>query len=152
MKADFLDEQQRLNSVLNVINDQTFQLESETLKLRNEVVNTRKHFWDEIKVNTDSFDDFLETVINLRQEAQALAVGESTHHHASKRLAVLHRMKSVPYFGRIDFLEEGFSEQEKIYIGISSLMDASGEDFLIYDWRAPISSVYYDYEPGPKTL
>src|SRR5690606_25723917 len=65
------------------------------------------------------------------------------------RLAVLHRMKSVPYFGRIDFLEEGFSEQEKIYIGISSLMDASGEDFLIYDWRAPISSVYYDYEPGP---
>ncbi|MER2009521.1 MAG: hypothetical protein ABS939_18975, partial [Psychrobacillus sp.] len=77
MKAVFLDEQQRLNSVLNVINDQTFQLESETLKLRNEVVNTRKHFWDEIKVNTDSFDDFLETVINLRQEAQAVAVGES---------------------------------------------------------------------------
>ncbi|WP_339263676.1 RNA polymerase recycling motor HelD [Solibacillus sp. FSL W7-1472] len=149
MKADFLNEQKRLNSVVNVIDDQTLQLESETLKLRNEVVNTRKHFWDEIKVNTDSFDDFLETVINLRQEAQALAVGESTHHHASKRLAVLHRMKSVPYFGRIDFLEEGFSEQEKIYIGISSLMDASGEDFLIYDWRAPISSIYYDYEPGP---
>lgn len=149
MKADFLNEQMRLNSVVDVITDQTLQLEAETLKLRNEVVNTRKHFWDEIKVNTDTFDDFLETVINLRQEAQALAVGESTHNHAAKRLAVLRRMKSVPYFGRIDFLEEGLSEQEKIYIGISSLMDASGEDFLIYDWRAPISSVYYDYEPGP---
>ncbi|MBW4839715.1 MAG: UvrD-helicase domain-containing protein, partial [Paenibacillaceae bacterium] len=27
--------------------------------------------------------------------------------------------------------------------------DPSGERFLIYDWRAPISSVYYDYAPGP---
>ncbi len=149
MNLDFQHEQKRLNGVMNVITDQILQLESETLKLRNEVVNTRKHFWDEIKVNTDTFDDFLETVISLRQEAQALSVGESTHSQAAKRLATLRRMKSVPYFGRIDFLEEGYSEQEQIYIGISSLMDTSREDFLIYDWRAPISSVYYDYEPGP---
>lgn len=142
-------EQERLNNVMNVINDQIQQLESDTLKLRNEVINTRKHFWDEVKVNMDTFDDYLETIINLRQEAQALSVGESTHNHAAKRLATLQRMKSVPYFGRIDFLEDGLTEQEQIYIGISSLMDSSGEDFLIYDWRAPVSSVYYDYEPGP---
>ena len=48
-----------------------------------------------------------------------------------------------------DFIEEGNSTQEQIYIGISSLSDTSGEDFLIYDWRAPVSSVYYDYQPGP---
>ena len=58
-------------------------------------------------------------------------------------------MQEVPYFGRICFLEEGNSTQEQIYIGISSLSDTSGEDFLIYDWRAPVSSVYYDYQPGP---
>ena len=57
-------------------------------------------------------------------------------------------MKDVPYFGRIDFIEEGVSTEEQIYIGISTLADDSGEDFLIYDWRAPISSVYYDYQPG----
>ena len=29
-------------------------------------------------------------------------------------------------------------------------MDEDGENFLIYDWRAPISSMYsYDYAPGP---
>ncbi len=47
-----------------------------------------------------------------------------------------------------DFIEEGNSTQEQIYIGISSLSDTSGENFLIYDWRAPVSSVYYDYQPG----
>ncbi|CAM3940070.1 RNA polymerase recycling motor HelD [Mesobacillus zeae] len=148
MNVDFQQEQKRLNGVMKVITEQILQLESETSELRNEVVNIRKHFWDEIKVNTDTFDDFLETVISLRQEAQALSVSQSTHSRVAKRLATLRRMQTVPYFGRIDFLEEGYAAQEQIYIGISSLMDASGEDFLIYDWRAPISSVYYDYEPG----
>lgn len=100
-------------------------------------------------MNTDTFDDFLETIIGLRQETQVLSVSQSTHRHASKRLATLQRMQEVPYFGRIDFKEEGLSTQDQIYIGISSLTDESGDDFLIYDWRAPISSVYYDYQPGP---
>ncbi|MDV2888314.1 helicase, partial [Alkalihalophilus pseudofirmus] len=81
--------------------------------------------------------------IGLRQEAQALSISQSTHRHASKRLSTLRRMQDAPYFGRIDFIEEGNSTREQVYIGISSLTDESGEHFLIYDWRAPISSVYY---------
>src|SRR5699024_1802850 len=50
--------------------------------------------------------------------------------------------------GRIDFTESPGNMEEQIYIGISSLMDLEEEDFLIYDWRAPISSLYYDYPPG----
>lgn len=149
MHAGFQQEQKRLNGVMDVITGQIHQVESETSALKNEVVNIRKHFWDEVKVNTDTFDDFLETIISLRQETQALSVSQSTYGHAAKRLATLRRMQAVPYFGRIDFTEEGYTAGEQIYIGISSLVDANGEDFLIYDWRAPISSVYYDYEPGP---
>ncbi|EON70882.1 RNA polymerase recycling motor HelD [Lysinibacillus sphaericus] len=149
MNSEFQQEQKRVDNVMETITEQISRLKEETSQRKNEVVNIRKHFWDEIKVNMDTFDDFLETVIGLRQEAQALSVSQSTHKHASKRLSTLHRMQKVPYFGRIDFIEEGMSSQEQIYIGISSLMDKSGEDFLIYDWRSPISSVYYDYQPGP---
>ena len=145
----FQKEQQRVAGVMQLIADQIRDLESETSRRRDEVVKIRKHFWDEIKVNTDTFDDYLETIIGLRQEAQNLAVNESTHRHASKRLSTLRRMREIPYFGRIDFIEEGDSSPEPIYIGISSLTDESGDNFLIYDWRAPISSVYYDYQPGP---
>ncbi|MGN4123546.1 RNA polymerase recycling motor HelD [Lysinibacillus sphaericus] len=149
MNSEFQQEQKRVVNVMETITEQISRLKEETSQRKNEVVNIRKHFWDEIKVNMDTFDDFLETVIGLRQEAQALSVSQSTHKHASKRLSTLRRMQKVPYFGRIDFIEEGMSTQEQIYIGISSLMDKSGEDFLIYDWRSPISSVYYDYQPGP---
>ena len=148
MNSDLQQEQKRVDSVMETIHEEINRLEEETTRRRNEVVHIRKHFWDEIKVNTDSFDDYLETIIGLRQEAQALSVSQSTHRHASKRLSTLRRMQAVPYFGRICFLEEGNSIQEQIYIGISSLSDTSGENFLIYDWRAPVSSVYYDYQPG----
>ena len=149
MDLQFQKEQQRVDNVMQIIANQIRELEEETSRRRDEVVNIRKHFWDEIKVNTDTFDDYLETIIGLRQEAQNLAVNESTHRHASKRLTTLQRMREIPYFGRIDFKEEGISSEEQIYIGISSLTDENGDDFLIYDWRAPISSVYYDYQPGP---
>ncbi|MGM0835251.1 MAG: RNA polymerase recycling motor HelD [Bacillota bacterium] len=148
MNSELQQEQERVDSVMETITKEITSLEEETVRRRNEVVHIRRHFWDEVKVNTDSFDDYLETIIGLRQEAQALSVSQSTHRHAAKRLSTLRRMQENPYFGRIDFIEEGNSTQEEIYIGISSLSDSSGEDFLIYDWRAPVSSVYYDYQPG----
>ena len=142
-------EQKRVDSVIEILVKEINRLEDETGRRKSEVIQTRKNFWDEVKVNTDTFDDYLETIISLRQEAQALSVIQTTHKHASKRLSTLTKMQEIPYFGRIDFLEDGLPATEQIYIGISSLTDASGEDFLIYDWRAPISSVYYDYQPGP---
>ncbi len=149
MNSELKQEQERVDIVMETIVEEINKLEEETGRRKNEVVQARRHFWDEVKVNTDSFDDYLEAIIGLRQEAQALSVMQTTHKHASKRLSTLHRMKEIPYFGRIDLMEEGNSSTDKIYIGIASLSDASGEDFLIYDWRAPVSSVYYDYQPGP---
>ncbi|WP_147535179.1 RNA polymerase recycling motor HelD [Bacillus marasmi] len=149
MSSELSHEQERLLKVIETISEQINHLEDDTGKLRKEVVNIRKHFWDDVKVNIDTFDDYLETIIGLRQQAQALSVSQSTHRHSFNKLSALRRMHASPYFGRIDFKEEGESITEKIYIGISTLTDKSGENFLVYDWRAPISSVYYDYPPGP---
>ncbi|WP_397538541.1 RNA polymerase recycling motor HelD [Rummeliibacillus pycnus] len=151
MNTDLHQEQERLDSVMETIKEQIIKIKDDTGNRRKEVVNLRKHFWDEVKVNTDSFDDYLETIIGLRQQAQNLFVSQSIHRHSFDKLNVLNRMKEIPYFGRIDFLEKGTSEIESIYIGVSTLMDTDGENFLIYDWRAPISSVYYDYSPGPAS-
>ncbi|TQS75066.1 AAA family ATPase [Ornithinibacillus gellani] len=148
MGSEYQMEQQRLDDVLKIIQEQIHKSEEETSERRDEVVNIRKHFWDEVKVNLDSFDDYLETIIGLRQEAQALSVTQSTHRQASKKLATLRRMEKSPYFGRIDFKEKGDADAEEIYIGIGTLTNDSGDQFIIYDWRAPISSVYYDYQPG----
>ena len=54
-----------------------------------------------------------------------------------------------PYFGRIDFWEEGTEGPQPIYLGIHAFEDEKRRENLIYDWRAPISSMFYDFESGP---
>lgn len=150
MTAAFDKEQQRIDRVAATIATQIEKLTEETAHRKEDIVNIRKQFTEEISFNTDdSFDDYLETVLALRQEAVELTVSQSSHRIATKRLEKLKKMKSSPYFGRIDITEEDFPGTDEIYVGTSSLMDDSGEDFLIYDWRAPVASIYYDFEPGP---
>lgn len=60
----------------------------------------------------------------------------------------LRKMLDSPYFGRVDFLFEGEEEPESFYIGIGSFAEKKGGVPLIYDWRAPVSSLFYDYDRG----
>ncbi|MBP3410141.1 MAG: AAA family ATPase [Clostridia bacterium] len=57
------------------------------------------------------------------------------------------RMLMNPFFARVDFIEKGENEIEKIVIGLYSLGDEKGK-LLVHDWRAPVCSLYYDSEPG----
>jgi DNA helicase-2/ATP-dependent DNA helicase PcrA len=54
-----------------------------------------------------------------------------------------------PYFGRFDFHRSGDLNSEPIYIGVHHFRDEVAREILIYDWRAPIASIFYDYEMGP---
>ncbi|MCW3058868.1 MAG: helD, partial [Capsulimonas sp.] len=70
---------------------------------------------------------------------------------AQKASRVLQDQKNEPYFGRFDFQEtEAGAPLETFYIGKASLYDEKNA-FLVYDWRAPVSSVYYRYGVGPAS-
>lgn len=87
-------------------------------------------------------------------EADMVAAGQSINRMAfsgdsavamKRKLMKLHQS---PYFGRIDFSVTP-SEPKTIYIGIYTFFDEGAGKNLIYDWRAPISSMFYDFELGP---
>ena len=59
------------------------------------------------------------------------------------------RMLSSPFFGRVDFRYEDDEEPEIFYIGIGNFAQEDGEMPLIFDWRAPVSGLFYDYDKGP---
>ena len=56
------------------------------------------------------------------------------------------KLKDSPYFARIDFREEQHEEAGIYYIGRFAFQQ-EGEP-LIFDWRAPVSSMFYDCEVG----
>lgn len=55
-----------------------------------------------------------------------------------------------PYFGRIDYLEQGEEINFSLYIGKNGITKNVSE-ILIVDWRAPVSSVYYDSDVGKSS-
>lgn len=77
----------------------------------------------------------LMTVSSLEEQAQA---GLNKNQAALKK----------PYFGRIDYMELKTERPETVYIGKNGIFQ-NKTDVLIADWRAPISSVYYENELGP---
>lgn len=56
----------------------------------------------------------------------------------------LYRSMETPYFSRIDFKRDG--ETNSYYIGLTGV-DRDYEP-VVYDWRAPIANLYYNYGVG----
>ncbi len=56
-----------------------------------------------------------------------------------------------PYFGRIDYMEQGDATNYILYLGKNGVRKNTSEN-LIIDWRAPISSVYYDSDIGESSF
>lgn len=66
---------------------------------------------------------------------------------AVARKRKLLKLSQSPYFGRVDFALPG-KLAAPVYIGMYAFLDEQQRQSLIYDWRAPISSLFYDYELG----
>ncbi|WP_258171214.1 RNA polymerase recycling motor HelD [Paenibacillus sp. R14(2021)] len=146
-------EQRRVDDVVRQIDTRIEALELQTSDTHLEMVDIRKNFWDDVTVNLEDSAEMAETFASLKQQAEILSERERTHRHAAQQLKTLRKLQSSPYFGRIDFRQasEG-APVDQVYLGIASVRDSSDEDYLIYDWRAPIASLYYDYPPGPAEL
>lgn len=82
-------------------------LERYTSAAMKDVVQIRKHFWDDVTVNVDNTEEAIETAASIKQQAELLSEREQSHRHAYQKLKGLQRLQQSPYFGRIDFLEDG---------------------------------------------
>lgn len=148
-EKDWPQEKQRVFRVVKEITNKISSLKSRVKHLKDDVIDIRRDFWEDVTVNIEEMDDKLETEASIKQQAEFLSERERSHGQVSERLDILNRLREKPYFGRIDFKENNEDTTEPIYIGLASVMDENDDNFLVYDWRAPISSMYYDFPPGP---
>lgn len=141
-------EQERLDQVREKLKARIDALEPEVSGLSDQAAEIRRRFWEEVTVNTSTDEEFEETFYTIKQQAAVLSERERRHRLLLQQWRSFNRMLPSPYFGRVDFLEDGLNGSEQIYIGVSSFVDEDGLTFLVYDWRSPIASLYYDHSPG----
>lgn len=80
------------------------------------------------------------------QQALLMQVNAGQEHRQA--LGRFKKMLDSPFFGSVEFLYDGDEEAETFYIGIGNFARERGSIPLIYDWRAPVSGLFYDYDRG----
>ena len=116
-------------------------LERQDLKQQEEgLIQKRREMWEECAHGVNDFDDIVD--MNAYDET----VREGYGHFVRKEQTVrqLEYLKEVPYFGRIDFVENGEHFSEEIYIGRYGFRNKKTREYDVYDWRTPIASMFYD--------
>lgn len=88
-----------------------------------------------------------ESAIQFSQMLQTMQLREREYMNASEQLSKMKILYKSPYFGRIS-IENEEGEHEHLYIGLSTFREPKTDDVLIYDWRAPISSLFYENKVG----
>lgn len=66
---------------------------------------------------------------------------------SATKIANIQKIKEKPYFARIDFKEDKKNTKDKLYIGKIGVTDLDGR-VVVTDWRAPVSTLYYDSNLG----
>jgi DNA helicase-2/ATP-dependent DNA helicase PcrA len=140
-------EKARLDRVIKELEKQLEDGRNAVRNFKKEAIDLQKEMWEEVKCAPTGLTD-LEDATQIWQYQAALSRHARKYRFSYDRVGRLERMVQSPYFGRIDFIEDGEEKAEQIYIGIHNLTVGSTMEVLVYDWRAPISSMFYDFETG----
>ena len=130
-------EKKYLSDTLKIVREKISQLGQELYEKEEKIMEFKKFIWDS---KTDMDKTEMKVMVNASDLEIALATYKSNY------LQKLYRIQNNPYFGFLAFKEE--NEEKNIYIGITHIEDEEQEKILVYDWRSPICSMFYDYEIG----
>ena len=136
-KEEIKKEKKYLDNCINVIKDYLSELGQELYEKEEKSQEFKKYIWDN-KASLDPTE--LKSLMSDNDLEVYLMMQKG------KYFQRLFKIQNSPYFGSIIFEEEN-EPSKNIYLGITHLEDKN-KNYLIYDWRAPISSLFYDYEVG----
>ncbi|MBW6492081.1 MAG: AAA family ATPase [Lentimicrobium sp.] len=132
-------EKEYLKNLLIKVDQKLFKI-NETIKLKSDEVYSMNKHMQEHKTDMDHLEknNMREAIFNFSLQGE----------HSVENRKRLIRLKDTAYFGRIDFKENQTNDRKRIYVGVHNFQDTESNNNLVYDWRAPISSLFYDFELG----
>ena len=135
---EFKDEERYLEKTLETVKSLLSKYVDLSELQDKEIVKHRKFLWD----NRSEFDE-----IEVNENCAQVAIQEKIYAKKVNRIKTLERQLLSPYFARIDFKEKG-EEAESFYIGLATVEKEEDYDFLVFDWRSPVATMFYDFEVG----
>ena len=133
-----------LQYVLKCLNDRLAQADAAILEGEKEIDDMHEYYWENYtEMDQYGYEDY--------DNQQALFRQMNANEEQFRLRKRFKKMQDSPFFGRVDFRYDGDEEAETFYIGIGNLSESAGSLPLVYDWRAPVSGLFYDYDKGPAS-
>ena len=130
-----------LQYVLKCLNDRLAQADAAILEGENEIEDMHEYYWENYtEMDQYGYEDY--------DNQQALFRQMNANEEQFRLRKRFKKMQDSPFFGRVAFRYDGDEEAETFYIGIGNLSESAGSLPLVYDWRAPVSGLFYDYDKG----
>ena len=130
-----------LPEVLGLIEKRLGEIDENIQAVRQDINSMNEYYWDNYtEMDQYGYEDY--------DNQQALKMQVNANQENWKMRRRLKRMLDAPFFGSVEFVYDGEDEPEDFYIGIGNFARERGALPLIYDWRAPVSSLFYDYDKG----
>lgn len=137
-KEEYVKEEKILSKVQKLLGDTLTSLGKDVYHDEEDFTEFKKMMWE----NSGSFDagEMQQVMAATSQEAERVL-------QKQRYFKKLCQIKNKPYFASIVFKDDR-GKIWNIYISLTYLKD---DDFnnILYDWRSPICSLFYDYEVGP---
>ena len=137
--SEFEKEKKYLDKTKSVISECIEKKTKEINKYKEMIVSNKKFLWQNLNDYREN-----EMYSTMREEDLNVLILNAE----IVKVARLERSLEAPFFGRIDFLVDGDNEQ--IYLGITGV--EKDYEHYVYDWRAPIANLYYNYGLGDASF
>lgn len=136
-----MEKKDYLEFVLEKLQDRIRRIDSSILEGEKEIEGMHEYYWENYtEMDQYGYENF--------DNQQALLTQINTNQAQMKMRRRLMKMLDSPYFARVDFRYEDEDEAETFYIGIGNFAENAGGVPLVYDWRAPVSGLFYDFDKG----
>ncbi len=137
-EQEFKTEEKILKKVQKLLGDTLSDLGEDVYNDEEHLIEFKKMMWED----SNSFDEgeMQQVMAATSQEAEKVL-------QKQRYFKKLCQIKNKPYFASIVFKEKN-GKTYNIYISLTYLRDKNTNNIL-YDWRSPICSLFYDYETGP---
>ncbi len=139
-EEEFQKEKKILRQVNKLLGNTLTEMGEDIIQDEDNLVEFKKMMWE----NASSFDAAEE-----QQAMYATALEAEKAYMKQQYFKRLCKIKDKPYFASIVFKDES-GEISNIYMSLTYLKDENMNNIL-YDWRSPICSLFYDYETGPAS-
>ena len=131
-KFEFLQEEQNLELTLDLLSKEILNYIQKRKDVADYILEYRKKFIEEYRDDEDKVMEYFDHERYVKEEM---------YRTIDRKLAEFTKLKESPYFGKVNFEDNGYAEQ--IYVGRYGLTPEGSFDAVIVDWRAPVASLFY---------